>query len=209
MSASALTKGRVNQKQRTRRALLEAAARLLQQGQTPTVADAADAAQVSRATAYRYFTSPDQLQFEAALELTTPQIEARIAATTVSAQPAARVDAVVSAVHAIVAANEAAFRSMLRHTLAPAEPQSPGDDSVAVRGGRRVQWIAAALEPLRETLGPERFARLVAGLALCVGIESVVVLKDVCGLDTAASEEITRWVAQALLAASLAETTAS
>jgi AcrR family transcriptional regulator len=51
----------VNQKRRTRAALVEAAQRLLDQGRTPTVADVADEALVSRATAYRYFPSQEHL----------------------------------------------------------------------------------------------------------------------------------------------------
>jgi AcrR family transcriptional regulator len=47
--------GRVNQKRRTRAAIVAAAIELVEQGQSPTVAEVADAALVSRATAYRFF----------------------------------------------------------------------------------------------------------------------------------------------------------
>ena len=52
---SDLNGGRVNQKMRTRRALIEAARELVRQGERPTVAKAAKLALVSDATAYRYF----------------------------------------------------------------------------------------------------------------------------------------------------------
>ena len=42
---------------RTRRLMLETASRLMQSGVTPSVTEAAEAAGVSRATAYRYFPS--------------------------------------------------------------------------------------------------------------------------------------------------------
>src|SRR5690606_22736132 len=42
---------------RTRRLMLETATALMQQGVTPSVSDVAEAAAVSRATAYRYFPS--------------------------------------------------------------------------------------------------------------------------------------------------------
>src|SRR5438034_11699722 len=48
-------RGRIRQKARTRSALLDAARQLLAEGATPTVERAADRAQVSRTTAYRYF----------------------------------------------------------------------------------------------------------------------------------------------------------
>jgi AcrR family transcriptional regulator len=51
--------GRVNQKRRTRAAIVESAKELLQQGTTPTVAQAAEAALVSRTTAYRYFPTQE------------------------------------------------------------------------------------------------------------------------------------------------------
>jgi AcrR family transcriptional regulator len=56
---------RANQKSRTRAALVEAAARLLRDG-PPTVAEAADAARISRATAYRYFPTQEALLVEVA-----------------------------------------------------------------------------------------------------------------------------------------------
>ena len=44
---------------RTRRLMLETATRLMQSGLTPSVSEVAEAAAVSRATAYRYFPSAD------------------------------------------------------------------------------------------------------------------------------------------------------
>ena len=52
---------RVQQKGRTRRALLEAAVQLVTSGAQPTVAQVADAAAVSRRTAYRYFPTQEQM----------------------------------------------------------------------------------------------------------------------------------------------------
>ncbi|MEV0909422.1 hypothetical protein [Streptomyces hokutonensis] len=46
---------------RTRRALTEAAVALIREGRTVTIAEAAEAADVSLATAYRYFSSPQEL----------------------------------------------------------------------------------------------------------------------------------------------------
>ena len=47
--------GRVDQKRRTRDALIGAARQLVADGVTPTVEAAAEAASISRTTAYRYF----------------------------------------------------------------------------------------------------------------------------------------------------------
>ena len=64
MNASPRRDPRANQKERTRAALVDAARRLLSAGTPPTVADAAEAARVSRATAYRYFPTQDALFVE-------------------------------------------------------------------------------------------------------------------------------------------------
>src|SRR5579875_2917133 len=63
--------GRRRQKARTRNALVTAARQLLAEGIIPTVEQAADRAEVSRTTAYRYF--PNQ---RALLVATYPEIEA-------------------------------------------------------------------------------------------------------------------------------------
>ncbi|HYN45985.1 MAG TPA: TetR family transcriptional regulator, partial [Allosphingosinicella sp.] len=47
--------GRPNQKSRTRKDLLRAAAQLMKVGRSPTLEEVAQEAEVSRATAYRYF----------------------------------------------------------------------------------------------------------------------------------------------------------
>ncbi|MDT2009052.1 TetR/AcrR family transcriptional regulator [Rhodococcus opacus] len=64
---SSLTKGRVKQKLRTRRALVEAAKDIAREGRSLTIAEVAEVAEVSAATAYRYFSSPDQLILEIAI----------------------------------------------------------------------------------------------------------------------------------------------
>ena len=61
--------GRVNQKRRTRAAIVEAAQAMLQEGVTPTVAQAAEAALVSRTTAYRYFPTQESLLVELSVNL--------------------------------------------------------------------------------------------------------------------------------------------
>lgn len=191
--------GRINQKRRTRNAILTAAAALVRHGQVPTVAEAADAASISRATAYRYFRSQEQLLIEATLETTTPLIEQQIDQSTPSDDPALRLDTVVHAIQTTVLANEAAFRAMLRLAL-ELEPHVPDQSaSNQPRGARRIRWIDDALAPMRSHVSPPHYIRLIAALALCVGIESIVVLRDICDLGPDEAEAVTRWAAQTLL----------
>src|SRR5690242_5629770 len=57
---------RANQKERTRSAIVAAAAEQFRRGTRPTVAEAAAAARVSKATAYRYFPTQEALLIEVA-----------------------------------------------------------------------------------------------------------------------------------------------
>src|SRR4028119_708650 len=63
---------RANQRYRTRKDLLTAASRLMKEGRKPTLEEVAEAALVSRATAYRYFPSVEALLIEASVDITVP-----------------------------------------------------------------------------------------------------------------------------------------
>jgi AcrR family transcriptional regulator len=195
--------GRINQKRRTRAALKAAAAEFVRRGVTPTVAQVAQAALVSKSTAYRYFPSQEALLAEVLLDETVrPDLEAVYAAAETPGPPAARLDAVVRADHALVVKHETAFRTALRAMLALSN-----DDRTEVprRPGNRLHYLAEALSPLKDRLGAERQQRLVMALSMCVGMESIMVMEDICGLTPAEAETIKRWVAGALLQASLSE----
>jgi AcrR family transcriptional regulator len=197
---TSLDTGRTNQKRRTRAAIVAAAAALLQAGQTPTVAEVADAAAVSRATAYRYFPSQEHLLGEAALELTVPDVRGQVAAAGSAAE--ARLDVAVGATMEYVLGHEVALRALLRRSL---EPTAAGEAPPRRRAGRRLDWAVAALEPIAHQLGEAEHRRLVAALALLLGIETLVVLQDVCGLDEVEAQAVARWAAQRLLAGALVE----
>ena len=64
--------GRPNQKSRTRKDLLAAAARLMKQGNKITLDEVAEEAMVSRSTAYRYFPSVEALIVEAPIDDAVP-----------------------------------------------------------------------------------------------------------------------------------------
>ena len=206
--------GRINQKRRTRAAILAAAVELLEGGQRPTVAEVADAALVSRATAYRYFPTQEYLLFEAALESTRSDIDRELDENTLPEDPEARLEMLIDALQKRIIDKEAAFRTMLRLSLeqSPQEEEQYGGESAPpprLRGGGRVRWIEKALAPVRGRLEEPDFRRLVAALSLCMGIEALVVLRDVCALESTKAEEVLRWAARTLLRSSLAEVNAS
>jgi AcrR family transcriptional regulator len=204
--------GRINQKRRTRAAILAAAGELLEQGQRPTVAEVADAALVSRATAYRYFPTQEYLLFEAALESTRSDIDRELDENTPPEDPEARLEMLIHALQERIVDKEAAFRTMLRLSLeqSPEEERHGGESAPSrLRGGGRVRWIEKALAPIQGRLEEPDFRRLVAALSLCMGIEALVVLRDVCAIESSETEEVLRWAARTLLRSSLTEVHAS
>ena len=203
--------GRYKQKRRTRTAVLTAARELIRQGKIPSVADAADAADVSRRTAYRYFPTQEQLLTEAQLEGERPGFERLFESAELAHDVEGRLDALVRAMYAELQSTEPLMRTMIRLTVERDRDEHTADAAEAEpprRGFRRIDWIEMALSPVRMQLDETSFERLVSGLALCIGIEALLVLRDVRGLDLAAAEEVSRWVARSLLRASLAESNA-
>lgn len=195
---------RENQKQRTRAAIVEAATRLVRQGASPTVAEAAEEAKVSRATAYRYFPTPESLLLE--VTGVTPAFEPleQLVRELDGDDARARLDRFLEKANALFFAEEAQQRMALRVYLDTwFANRSEGEDAPPVREGRRMRLLAQVLQPLRDRLPPAQWRRLQAALALTVGSEAMVVMKDVCGLDGRAARDVLQWAAQALLKESL------
>ena len=63
--------------------------------------------------------------------------------------------------------------------------------------------IATILESLRGTMSDTDLRRLEAALCLVAGGEAIQVLRDVCRLDAEEVLAVTRWTAEAILAAGL------
>src|SRR5881275_466413 len=74
-ASSSTGDGRVNQRRRTRRALIEAALALCESGSKPSFPEVAERAMVSRATAYRYYSSVEDLISDAMFERAVPPLE--------------------------------------------------------------------------------------------------------------------------------------
>jgi len=193
--------GRINQKRRTRAAIVAAAAELVRQGKSPTVAEVADAALVSRATAYRYFPSQEYLLAEAALESIRGDVDEILSPVESVDDPALRLDGVVRALQQKTVEQEAGFRALLRLSLEQPFERPDGDEPgvPSRRGARRLDWIEQALAPVWDGLDAETRWRLLGALSLCMGIEAVVVLRDICGYSAGEAIEISRWTAQAIL----------
>lgn len=197
MSISYENTGRRNQKARTRDALVAAARALVGRGVAPTVEDAAAAASISRATAYRYF--PNR---EALLVAAHPEVESSsLLGTNPPDDPEERLDLVVQGLAQIFLESEGSYRTMLRLSL---EWDSSARE-LALRKGRRFIWIEDALDPLRDRLTRAQFQRLVHAISITIGIEALVTLIDLGGLSRHQAVRVMGWSARALLRSALAE----
>lgn len=181
---------------------------LLTDGGAPTVDEVANAADVSRRTVYLHFSTFDQLLLDATLgalsAVETGPGTAPAAAGPPKDDAFARVDALVRAVLGQAATTLPLGRQVLRLTLdAPADEDSA--PPAPRRGCRRIQWIETAVEPLRPHLDGEQFERLVSALAVLIGFESMVVMRDVRGAGAAAEVRVISWAARTLLDAMCAE----
>jgi AcrR family transcriptional regulator len=182
------------QQRRTRKAIVDAAARLLAAGGTPSMSQVAAEADVSRRTIYLYFPSVEQLLVDAALGQLTASLDVDGAIDGLE-DVGDRVEALIRLVQAHALETEHLGRTIIRLSAPPAEGERAGPP----RGYRRVGWIERALEPARERLGSERFEDLVSMLTLLVGWEPALVLRDVRGLGTDDGVELTVRAARALV----------
>jgi AcrR family transcriptional regulator len=199
MSISYEQTGRSSQKSRTREALVSAARALLAEGVTPTVEQAAGAASVGRATAYRYFPNQRSL-----LTATVPSLtEGSLLGPEPPEDPRERLEIVVEAIARQAVQHEPELRNMLRLSL---ERGGAAREDLPFRTGRRIIWVAEALGPLRDQMPRKAFDRAVHAIAAAVGIDSLVWLTDIAGLSRAEAVESMRWSARALLEAALRAT---
>ena len=202
MSATEPQTGRYRQRRRTRSAIINAAVELLRSGRTaPGVNEIADAADVSRRTVYQYFPTVEQLLLDATLGLLS---QAAIDDAIDRADPGGedaprRVSAMIRALADMSSQTMPLGRSLIRLTV-DAPTEGTGQPK---RGYRRVDWIEAAIEPLRGRLDDAGFERLVSALAMVIGWEALIVLQDLRGLTPDEQAEVSAWAARALIQAAL------
>jgi AcrR family transcriptional regulator len=189
--------GRPNQRTRTRKDLLQAASRLMKQGRRPTLEEVAEEALVSRATAYRYFPSLDALLIEAPLEGAVPDPN-NLFQDGSSDDPVERLERVDAALADMISANESSLRLMLASSL-QRSVNGERESDVPSRQNRRTALVEAALAPARNQFTPAGLKALTKSLALIIGTESMVVLKDVLQLDEDGARKVRRWAIRALV----------
>jgi len=117
-----------------------------------------------------------------------------------SGDPVERMQRVETMFYDVVLANEPLLRTMLAHTV---QHDSQADESGKPprRQNRRTPLIEAALAPARDQFKPGDLRMLTRALALIVGTEATIVVKDVLQLDDAEARKMKRWAIRALVEA--------
>ena len=143
--------GRPAQRRRTRNAIVAAAAGLLAAGKTPSVAEVAEAADVSRRTVYMYFPTLEHLFLDATLGslASTAAIGATIDEHASDEEIEARVERLARLVQRGAAETEQQGRTLLRLTVQGANDGAPRPP----RGYRRVEWVEGIVAPLGSRVG--------------------------------------------------------
>lgn len=199
---------RSNQKLRTRTALLRAAAELVSEGVEPSIPDAAERALVSVATVYRYFSSAEDLWWEATEQaFASDAIIENASRQAADAGPdvQARLEALARTLGFRMLDDQVPYRRFVKnaidHSLDPRRTPEDGP----VRQGRRIAMIDVVLAPLRDTLPAADIERIAHALGMVVGAEVVLSLIDALNLDVDVAKhtllDANRW----LLAGALAE----
>jgi AcrR family transcriptional regulator len=189
--------GRNSASARTRKLMLKTAIDLMQAGESPTVSQAAEAAGVSRATAYRYFPSQTALTQALVDEALGPVLNWD------SDLPGAeeRVDDLLHSSSRRIAEFESTFKAALKLSLEQWARDRAGTlgEEPTFKRGHRVELLHKAIEPLRGELTRTQFSRLAKALSLTYGMEVFLVLKDIWGLDEKEVQAVARWAARALV----------
>ena len=187
----------------TFRLLLDTAMDIIQKsGHIPSVAEVAVRSKVSRATAYRYFTSRSAL--------VTAVIDSSLGPVRMLASdnPSGR-----ERVHELFVQTfprfkefEAQLRAAAQLSLEQWALERAGLlEEEPYRRGHRVRILQHAIEPLAPLMTAATRDRLHRALSVVYGIEPYVILKDIWGLPDREVERTALWMADALIDAALRE----
>jgi AcrR family transcriptional regulator len=186
---------------RTARLMLDTAVQLMQGGIVPSVSDVAEAAEVSRATAYRYFPSQAALVHAVVDAALGPILDWR----SQSNNACERTHDLLESSMPRIDDFEATFRAALKLSLdqwAQRQAGTLGNEPAFTRG-HRVDLLRDAIAPLRGKVSEAEFDRLAKALSLLFGIEALIVLKDIWGSGAKEARDVVQWAAAALISAAL------
>ena len=168
----------MNQKARTRAAIVAAARELARSGAEITMPAVARAALVSEATAYRYFPDLVSLLLEADTGIWPDPAEA-LRPVAHSDDPVERAGYATEVLMRGVLAHESAVRAAISGSITR-------PDLAARRPGHRFGLIDEALAPWATAAAqanPQALQQLKQGLAVVMSAEALFILTDLCGFS--------------------------
>ncbi|MDE3741275.1 TetR/AcrR family transcriptional regulator [Maribacter polysaccharolyticus] len=189
MNKDYIQTGRVNQKLETRELILVSAQELLKKGRDFSLEDVAKKAGISRATIYRYYSNKEILAAEAGLDITTLSPDGVI-----KSLEGKGIEGMILGIqdyfNTLAIDNEKAFRKYLSLVITSDSPELK-------RGARRKKTLELALDHPEFTAKEKKdLANL---LTLLMGIEPLIVSKDVVGLNNEGSKALLKWGIQLIL----------
>lgn len=195
-----LQDGRTNQKQRTYQALLDAALELTDTGHQPTLQDIANKAMVSRATVYRYFPSADALIHEAYFGRAVVPLDEFVAPGT---DPVEAIGRAAEVMNRLLLDDESGVHIVERAFMQIWLDNAPGMRPSRV--ARRMKYIDPIVDSLSHRLDEAARLRLRTALAMTMGTEAVLAMRDVAGASLQDTIAAGIWAAQSLIRQALAE----
>ncbi|TYA71616.1 TetR/AcrR family transcriptional regulator [Seonamhaeicola marinus] len=183
--------GRTLQKQKTRNNILTSAKKLLQKGKDFTLEDIAEDANISRATIYRYYSSVDVLSLEAGLDWQTKSPE-EVLEPLNGLNTQQTILGIQDYFNNLAYNNEKAFRKYLSHAITTNSEEGK-------RGARRVKTLSLALQNNNLNLSEEDSQKLIVAATTLMGVEALIVTKDVCGLNNETSKSVLNWALEQML----------
>lgn len=193
------SQGRVNQKLRTRQALIDAAVALREEGHNPTVAQVAERAMVARATAYRYFPSTEALISETAADRDMTPLDH---IWRPGDDPVKGIGLAANALNTLLIDDEIGLHMMERSFMTV---WLDNESHEPLRPGRRMSYIEPIVDSLKDVLSPRARKRLKQALSIVMGTEALIAVRDIGGANIEESLDTAAWAARTLVRQALEE----
>lgn len=193
MNAMSFEKGRVNQKNKTRSKILNAARELMSDNKKLSLEEVARQADVGRATIYRYFPNIELLITEASLDihfLSSEELFEKVRHLPIPE----RIKYIQEYYNKMAQKHEVIFRQYLSATLLESI-----DTGKKIRGARRLETMALALSSAKGAIPEKDLENLKNIATILMGIESFIVAKDVCDLSNEQSNKTLNWAIDMIL----------